>query len=302
MTRPTVPFSFEVFPARSSAAALSLGHTVQHLAAAGPAFISVTYGANGSSRESSLELLKYIRQHTDARPLAHLTSIGSTRAQIERLVRDFWAAGVYDFLALRGDPPRGVAEEDVDLGELHSTVQLVQLIRSIIEEQSAITGDIPHPGGQVCIAAFPTGHPRAVNPRDDIDALLEKQRVGAEFGITQLFFHADDYLTHVEKAREAGVTIPILPGLMPVSTSAQLLKVAELAGQEAPSDLLAKLTEAGGYAPECGIDHTTQLATDLIAAGAPGVHLYTFNRHQSSLAVLRELGLLTTHPFEKELV
>ncbi len=298
----SVPFSFEVFPARSSAAALSLGHTVQHLAAAGPSFISVTYGANGSSRGASLDLLRYIRQHTSARPIAHLTSIGSTRAEVEQLVRDLLHAEIYDFLALRGDPPRGVAEADVELGEVRDTVELIGIIRSVIDHETDAGRAIPHPGGEVCIAAFPNGHPRAKTPRDDIDALLAKQEAGAAFGITQLFFYADDYLNHVSEAREAGVHIPILPGLMPVSTSAQLLKVAELADQEAPADLLAELTAAGGYAPECGVAHTARLATELLGAGAPGIHLYTFNRHQSSLSVLRELGLLANHPFEKELV
>ncbi|MFC4223243.1 methylenetetrahydrofolate reductase [Lysinibacter cavernae] len=289
-----VPFSYEVFPARSSAAALALGHTVQHLAASGPEFISVTYGANGSSRDASLDLLKYIKQHTEARPLAHLTSIGSSKAEIEQLVADFWQAGVYDFLALRGDPPRGVSEADVELGEVPNTVEFVDLIQSILKRQSGATG-------RVCIAAFPNKHPRSETINDDINVLLAKQDAGAAFAITQLFFHADDYLRFVDAASRAGVRIPILPGLMPVSTSAQLLKVAELAGEQAPDDLLARLEAAGGYGPECGVEHTVGLASRLVSEGAPGIHLYTFNRHQSVLAVLRELGLLTNHPFEKEL-
>ncbi|WP_246054567.1 methylenetetrahydrofolate reductase [Klugiella xanthotipulae] len=302
-----MPFSFEVFPARSARAALSLGHTVQNLAAAGPDFISVTYGASGSSRDSSLDLLRYIREHTTAKPLAHLTSIGSTRAEIEQLVAEFCAAGVYDFLALRGDPPAGVPEEEVELGELGDTAELVRLIRATVARRVAehapdvgLAGAGPA-AGRVCIAAFPNGHIRSETKHQDVLALLAKQEAGAEFAITQLFFYADDYLDYVAAAREAGVSIPILPGLMPVSTEAQLRKVSELAGQVAPADLLADFQAADGFAPEYGVAHTTRLATELIESGAPGIHLYTFNRHQSALSVLRELGVITTHPFDKEI-
>ncbi len=298
----SLPFSFEVFPARSSAAALALGHTVQHLAASGPAFISVTYGANGSSRDASLDLLAYICSHTDSPALAHLTSIGSSLAEIYELVEACWRVGVRDFLALRGDPPRGVAEADVDLGEVPNTVDLVARLRerlSVLEGESAASAGARSRSllrgalSSVCAATYPNGHPRSASIADDIAVLLAKQAAGASFALTQLFFHAEDYIRFVDAARASGVTIPIIPGLLPVSTSAQLRKVAELAQEEAPADLLADLERAGGFAPERGVAHTVALARELIDAGAPGIHLYTFNRHQAVLAVLAELGLVS---------
>ena len=284
-------FSFEVFPARSGAAALALGHAVQHLSAAGPDFISVTYGANGSNRDASLDLLKYLRDHTEALPLAHLTTVTEDREALRATVHAVMDAGVHDFLALRGDPPRGAGEDDPRVAGSLSALELTELIAEARAERPAFTSV-----GRTAVAAYPNGHPLSRSRSEDIEWLIAKQEAGAQFAITQLFFEAEEYLSFVSDARTAGLTMPVLPGLMPVSTSGQLRKVAQLAGRPAPAGLERELEEAGGYAPELGVEHTVALAEELLAGGAPSIHLYTFNRHEQVLAVLRALRLLTPDP------
>lgn len=284
-----MPFSFELYPARNETAAAGLVETVARLAAVGPEFISVTYGASGSSRDASFDLLKLLVEHTNVRPLAHLTTVGSSRAELTSLVNELMDLGISDFLALRGDPPAGVAESDFDRESLLSSAELVSLIR---ECQDARSADLTGARGRIAVAAYPNGHERSVDRAGDIAMLIEKQEAGADFAITQLFFYADDYLSFVSDARDAGLHIPVLPGLMPVSTSSQLLRIAELAGQEAPADLLAQLNAAGGSAPEIGVEHTVSLSRELLAGGAPSLHLYTFNKYASVLEVLRELEMI----------
>ncbi len=316
-----VPFSFELFPPRDPGAAQSLWATIQRLAAAGPDFISVTYGANGSSRESSLEVLRYILEHTDVHPLAHLTCVGSSHLEANRLVREFLDAGITSFLALRGDPPRGAVEGDHFLGDLGSASELVQLIHRVQTERAQYAtlasrspaggGAIPasRPKVRVAVAAFPNGHPRSRRSRQDIDTLLAKQVAGATVAITQLFFHAEDYLGFVDEARSAGVAIPILPGLMPTTTASRLERILELTGERRP-DLLSRRLHAADSPEEqfdIGVDHAVALSREILAGGAPGLHLYTFNQHRAVLSVLDRVGLVgaqtsTASPDPKESV
>ena len=287
-TAPTrARFSFEVFPARSGAAAPALGHAVQHLAGADPDFISVTYGANGSNREASLDLLRYLRDHTDALPLAHLTTVGESREVVRETIHAVMDAGIHDFLALRGDPPRGLDEGDPSIAGSLSSLELVELVAEARAERPRMTSV-----GRTAVAVYPNGHPLSRSRTEDIEWLLAKQEAGAQLGITQLFFRSEEYLDFVADARSAGLRIPVLPGLMPVSTSAQLRKVASLAGRPAPVELEREMEESGGFAPELGVEYAVELARELLAGGAPSIHLYTFNRHEQVLAVLRELNLL----------
>lgn len=284
-------FSFEVFPARTGAAALALGHAVQHLSAAGPDFISVTYGAQGSHRDASHDLLKYLRDHTDALPLAHLTTVGETKDALRATIHRMMDDGVHDFLALRGDPPQGMTEDDEAVSGSPTALELLELIAEARDERPALTSV-----GRTSVAAYPNGHPNSRGLSADIDWLGAKQEAGAQFAVTQLFFYAEQYLEFVDAATAGGVTMPILPGLMPVSTSAQLRKVASLAGQPAPAQLARDMESAGGYAPDLGVGATLELARELLQGGAPSIHLYTFNRHEQVLAVLRELDLITPDP------
>jgi len=300
------PVSFELFPPRTDAAALALGRTIDRLAEICPAFISVTFGAGGSSRDRSLTVLRYMLENTDVEPMAHLTCVGSSHSEANRLVRDFLDAGITSFLALRGDPPAGAdADADAGIRDLASAAELVQLIHRVQEErepfgQAGIPGmpgasrirERPRPE-RVAVAAFPTGHPRSRGLAQDVDNLLAKEIAGANLAITQLFWHADDYLGFVERARVGGVTIPILPGIMPVITPARLVRLEELTGVPAPSELAIDLeiepdTDAQF---ELGVDFAARLAGDVLAGEAPGLHLYTFNRHEAVLAVLDRLGI-----------
>lgn len=298
------PVSFELFPPRTDAAALALGRTIDRLAEADPAFISVTFGAGGSSRDRSLTVLRYMLEHTDVEPMAHLTCVGSSHAEANRLVREFLDAGITSFLALRGDPPEG-ADPDAGIRDLDSAAELVQLIHRVQEEREPFAqvgipglpgvsqiGERPRPE-RVAVAAFPTGHPRSRGPAQDVDTLLAKEIAGANLAITQLFWHADDYLGFVARARAAGVTIPILPGIMPVTTPARLRRLTELTGVEPPAELEIDLEiEPDPEAQaELGIAYAARLAADVLDGDAPGLHLYTFNRHEAVLDVLDRLGI-----------
>lgn len=298
--RPT--FSFELFPPRNAAAEAALvGEALPALVAAGPEFISVTYGASGSTRGVSLDVLRRLLE-TSVKPMAHLTCVGSSFSEASRLIREFLDAGVTSFLALRGDPPTGVPESEVFLGDLGSAGELVQLIHRVQAErvpfrQLDVPG-APHAkrlaSGEkvtIAVAAFPNGHPRSRSRGQDLDTLLAKEAAGANLAITQLFFEADDFLGFVDDARAAGVTMRILPGIMPVVSVARLHRILELTEERMPTGLLRAL-EASDDPASVGIDHAIRLGRDLLEGGAPGLHLYTFNRHEAPLAVLDGAGLL----------
>ncbi|MEO5921852.1 MAG: methylenetetrahydrofolate reductase, partial [Pseudolysinimonas sp.] len=206
-----------------------------------------------------------------------------------------------------GDPPEGVAEADVHLGDLGSAAELVQLIHRVQKERVPFTlHDVPgFPGTKrvgaservtIAVAAFPNGHPRSRSRSQDIDTLLAKQAAGANLAISQLFFEADEYLSFADAARAAGVTMRMLPGIMPILSMGRLKRVLELTGEAPPQSLIARLE--GADSPEAasaaGIDASTTLARDLLDGGASGLHLYTFNRSAAPLAVLGGAGLLDT--------
>ncbi|MFC5501381.1 methylenetetrahydrofolate reductase [Lysinimonas soli] len=295
-------FSFELYPPRNDAAAAALQVSLGPLVAAGPEFISVTYGANGSSRGVSLDVLRHLLRNTDVKPMAHLTCVGSSYAEASRLIREFLDAGVTSFLALRGDPPAGVEEGDVFLGDLRSAGELVQLIHRVQAERVPFV-QVPIPGfpgarrlasGEkvtIAVAAFPNGHPRSRSIEQDLDTLLAKEAAGANLAISQLFFEADEFLGFVDRARAAGVTMRILPGIMPVLSAARLHRIVELSGETLPAMLLRDL-EAADDPATVGIEHASRLAARLLDGGASGLHLYTFNRHEAPLAVLGAVGLL----------
>ncbi|WP_430593340.1 methylenetetrahydrofolate reductase [Humidisolicoccus flavus] len=298
-----MPFSFELFPPRNAAAESALAGVVRELIDAGPEFVSVTYGANGSSRDSSLAVLDSLLA-LGVNPMAHLTCVGLTVAEASRLVRQFLDAGITKFLALRGDPPAGSTE--VVLGDLRTAGELVQLIHRVQAErvpysESPLPG-LPHARKvalakpvDVAVAAFPNGHPSSdPSRRKDIDALFAKQVAGATLAITQLFWDPHDWTRFTELAASRGVTIPITAGLVVPTSLRRLVRSCELAGERPPAGLLQKLENASSPedAEKIGIDFTVAMLDHLIDAGVPGVHLYTFNQHRASLAVLDGIGAL----------
>ncbi len=298
-------FSFELYPPRTPGSEVALYKALDFLVAARPEFVSVTYGANGSSREPSLAVLRRLLANTGVQSMAHLTCVGSSYAEASRLIREFLDAGVTSFLALRGDPPVGAVEGENFLGDIRSAGELVQLIHRVQQErapfsQRAIPG---FPGARrlssgekvtIAVAAFPNGHPRSRSIEQDLDTLLAKEAAGANLAISQLFFHADEYLRFVDQARAAGVTMRILPGIMPVLSPQRLRRILELTDEPMPVELLHALESAGSPEAQAtvGIDHATALARELLDGGARGLHLYTFNQHEPVLAVLRGVGLL----------
>jgi methylenetetrahydrofolate reductase (NADPH) len=300
-------YSFELYPPRNERAAAALPGTIDRLAATRPDFISVTFGAGGSSRTASLDVLRYILEHTEVSPMAHLTCVGSSHEEANRLIREFLDAGVRRFLAVRGDPPADLPEGEDPIGDIRTTAELVQLIHRVQAERVPY-GELPVPGlhaqavlehrehVQIAVAAFPNGHPSSRSISQDIDALLAKQAAGANLGITQLFFHAEDYFHFTQRAAEAGVAFPILPGIMPVTSPARLKRMLELSGEDLPSDLAIELevepTDEGRR--EIGIAWAARLAQRLLDGGAPGIHLYTFNQHEAVLSVLDRIGALPT--------
>lgn len=297
------PVSFELYPPRTDAAAIALGRSIDRLADVDPAFISVTFGAGGSTRDRSLTVLSYILENTTVQPMAHLTCVGSTAAEANRLVRSFLDAGITSFLALRGDPPVDGAPASV--ADLQSAAELVQLIHRVQQEREPYSQE-PVRGGargasrlrartrpeRVAVAAFPNGHPVARSEQQEIDSLLAKEAAGANLAITQLFYRAEEYFAFVERARAGGVTMDILPGIMPAASAARLRRIAELTGEEAPDELAISLeiepTPEGR--DEIATAFFADLGDELLAAGAPGLHLYTLNKHAAVLAVLERLG------------
>lgn len=272
--------SFEVYPPRDPADAPRLEEAIHKLAALGAKFISVTFGAGGSSTRDSLDVLKFIKANTSATPLAHLTCVGTVAEEARELVRDFIDSGVTDFLALRGDLPQGMAAPRA--GSLSRADQLVQLIA---EERGATTG-------KTAVAAFPNGHPESGADRSDIDALLAKQDAGAHFAITQLFFYTRDYLDFMELASSRGVTIPIIPGIMPIVSLPRLRRVLELSGEREPEELAAALASAvdAESRKQIGIDWAANQIAQLQQAGVGAAHLYAFNEHANVTEVLRRSG------------
>ena len=275
-----VPISFEVYPPRSADAAPALYDAIDRLSELAPTFISVTFGAGGSETKNSLEVLGYIKS-AGVNPLAHLTCAGTTAETASALVREFLDAGISDFLALRGDLPQG--QHDLPADSLKTAAELVQLIKEVRQQP-----------GLTAVAAFPNGHPESGENRSDVAALLAKQEAGADYAITQLFFYAQDYLDFVELARSAGVTIPILPGIMPIISPKRLERVIELTGERNPDEFAKLLTEAEDSSSriEVGIDWAANLVHELVRAGAPGIHLYAFNEHERVTEVLRRAELV----------
>ena len=235
--------------------------------------------------------------------------MGWTYEDATSVIREFLDVGLTSFLAVRGDPPAGTAEGTDFLGDLKSAGELVQLIHRVqLEREPYSQLDVPgFPSAKrisrgervtIAVAAFPNGHPRSRSVQQDLDALLAKEAAGANLAITQLFFHAEEYLEFVVLARAAGVTMRILPGIMPVVSPARLARMIELMEEKMPENLYARLVAAETpqrqYA--VGIEHASELATQLLAGGAPGLHLYTYNKHEAVIDVLDAAGIRRNTP------
>jgi len=285
-----IALSYELFPPRNATAAASLWETIRELETTNPDYVSVTYGANGSNRSTAVELLNRILEETSLRPLAHLTCVGNTAEELAEIISELLDHGVRGILALRGDLPQNPAQGP-KAGSLAYAQDLIELIRRVEQRRSALLC-----AGKVAIgvAAYPTRHPESPSIEHDVEVLLAKQRSGADFAITQVFFHASQYKDLVTRARRAGVSIPIIPGVMPLTSLRRVQRLGDLTGV-APSDTLLDALGRADDAAESrriGVAATVDLARAALDAGAPGIHLYTFNEHAAALDVLDKLQLL----------
>jgi len=274
-------FSFEFFPPKSDAGERVLGLALESLRQLEPAFVSVTYGAGGTSRGRTLELTKWIKQELGIEAMAHLSCVGSTRDELTDIIADMRQAGIDNILALRGDPPRGETDWKPHPGGLQYSTELASLI---------------HSDHDICIAGacFPEVHPEAPDLAHDLRFLKEKVDAGASILITQLFFDNDLYFRFVDEARAAGIDVPILPGIMPITDLRQIKTITGMCGATIPPALLEAL-EWRSHDPDAvlqlGVSYATLQCAELLARGAPGVHFYTLNRSHATRAILSALRL-----------
>jgi methylenetetrahydrofolate reductase (NADPH) len=278
-------FSFEFFPPKDDAAETVLWEALRRLEQLAPTFVSVTYGAGGSTRDRTVRVTRRIARETTLTPVAHLTCVGSSRAELRQVVGSYADAGVRNVLALRGDPPGGPGGEWRPHPDgLDHADELVAMVRGL---------------GRFCVgvAAFPDKHPESPDREHDARVLAAKQDAGAEFAVTQFFFTAEDYFRLRDDAARHGCTMPVVPGLMPVTNLRQVERFAALSGTRLPAALVARL-EAVGDDPAAvravGVEWAGALAADLLDGGAPGLHFYTLNRSTATLEVFRSLGIERT--------
>ena len=277
-------FSFEFFPPKTDEGERQLWQAIRELEALQPSFVSVTYGAGGSTRDRTVRVTQRILEETTLLPMAHLTCVGATVAELRSVIGSYADAGLRNVLALRGDPPTGIGSEWVQTeGGLAHADELVRLVRSL---------------GDFCVgvAAFPEKHPESASLDEDARVLAAKQEAGAEFAVTQLFFRAEDYVALVDRGRAVGCTMPIVPGLMPLTNITQLERFAQLAGTAFPDGLAARFRAVGDdptAVHALGVEAASELATELLEAGAPGLHFYTLNRSTSTREIYAGLGLDT---------
>jgi methylenetetrahydrofolate reductase (NADPH) len=273
-------FSFEFFPPKTEDGRDALLGTVAELAPLEPGFVSVTYGAGGSTRDRTIDLVTTIKGRLGLEAMAHLTCVGSSRADLTAVLDRLEAAAVENVIALRGDPPQGTTDFVPHPDGLAHASDLVAMIRA--------------QGRPFCLAAagYPETHVEAESPAADLDYLGLKVRSGAEVIITQLFFDNACYYSFVERARLAGVTVPIVPGIMPITNVAQIERFTKLCGATIPAalrDRLAAIREDVEAVVQLGVDHAVAQCEDLLRNGVPGVHFYTLNRSRSTRDILERL-------------
>jgi methylenetetrahydrofolate reductase (NADPH) len=275
-------FSFEFFPPKTDEGERVLWEAIRRLESLAPTFVSVTYGAGGSTRDRTVRITGRIRQETTLVAMGHLTCVGASRAEVRAVIGQYADAGVTNVLALRGDPPGGVGTPWEPHPEgMSYAEELVRLVRGL---------------GDFClgVAAFPEGHPEAADLEADARCLAAKAAAGADFAITQFFFDADDYFRLVDRAARHGCHIPIIPGIMPVTNVRQIQRFAELSGTSFPPDLAQRLLaveDDPAAVRAIGVDTASELCDRLLSGGAPGLHFYTLNRSTATLEIYQQLGL-----------
>jgi methylenetetrahydrofolate reductase (NADPH) len=281
LQQPGTHFSFEFFPPKTEDASLSLFESIKELAPIQPSYVSVTYGAGGSTRELTRDLVVRINRETQLTVVAHLTTVGSSRDEIKHLLETYTANGIENIMALRGDPPKGQSFVQAEDGFAYAA-ELVAFIKRHF------------PGLGVGVAGFPEGHPATPNRLKEMDNLKAKIDAGADYICTQLFFDNNDYYDFCERCEIAGIKVPIIAGLMPVTTLKGLTRTAELAlGARIPAKLLRAVLRAENdeAVEKVGIHWASQQAFDLFDRKVAGIHFYTLNRSKPTLKIYESLAV-----------
>lgn len=282
----TPTLSYELFPPRTPAAEETLAQTMDMLAATKPDFMSITYGASGSTRSTSREVVHRLAVAHTIPPLAHLTCVDQSRAELIAVIESYLADGVRDFLALRGDPPKGESDWRPHPDGLLYAYQLVALLREVAHAHGVDNLSIG-------VTAFPAQHAQERWRQQGLDVLRAKQDAGADFAITQVFYEVEQWVDLARDAADAGIGLPIVPEVMPLVSATRAARADQLTGVPAPAELHAALesAETDDEARAVGVAHAARLSQQLVDAGAPGIHIITFNRHEAALELVRALGL-----------
>ena len=280
-------FSFEFFPPKTDEGMENLFETVATLKSLNPAFVSVTYGAGGSTRDRTIAIVGRIKNELGIEAMAHFTCVGATVEELREVLDEIAATGVENIIALRGDPPQGQTDFVKTEGGLGHGDELVKLIADNYD---------------VCVAAacYPEPHPEAISPEDDLAHVKQKVENGADFLVTQLFFDNEAYFDYVERARAAGIDVPIVPGIMPIGGYEQIKRFTSLCGASIPPRLMAELDarkDDPDAVADLGVAYATLQCADLLSRGAPGIHFYTLNKSPATRAILSSLR--AARPWER---
>lgn len=274
--RPTV--SFEFFPPKTDEGWNALFHTIEQLKPLDPSYVSVTYGAGGSTRAKTVELCERIHRDLGINTLAHLTCVGHTADEIGAILDQLWGAGVNNVLALRGDPPSGGPWVKTPGGFEHAD-ELVAYTRSRHDFFVAVAG-------------FPEGHPQCLNRTRDLEHLKQKVDRGAHAIVTQLFFDNNDFLRFRDACRRMGITVPIVAGIMPILNVSQIKRFVTMCGAKIPHPLLTRLESLGDKADDvynAGVEYAANQCRDLMFHGVDGLHFYTLNKHPATIDIVKQL-------------
>ena len=277
-----IAFSFELFPPKTAEATARLPAVLKKLAAMQPKYFSVTYGAGGSSQDGTYDTLVRVAEETGVEAAPHLTCVGSTRAGVKALLDKYHAAGVKRIVALRGDLPATSASPEAP-GEFHYANELVEFIRKTHDAHF-----------QIEVACYPEVHPQAPDPDADFANFARKVRAGADCALTQYFFNADAYFDFAGRSAQAGLGIPVIPGIMPITNFAQLVRFSDACGADIPRWIrrrLEQLQHDRAALLDFGLDVVTRLCETLLRGGAPGLHFYTLNQSEPTLRLWKNLGL-----------
>ena len=281
-----VSYSVEIFPPKDEEGEKRLWEAAELLRKISLKFISVTYGAGGSTRDRTIKITKEIKSKTGINTVANLTCVGSTKDELKKILEQYKNAGISSLLALRGDPPGGPSAEWITTpGGFSHSDQLVELAREF-------------GGFEIGVAAFPDGHPSSKgNFQQDLEVLIRKEQLGATFATTQFFFQVENYFRLIESLQKSGSQLKVIPGILPITNVKQLNRMVELSGTKIPPSIREKIDsiENPDDVKKYGIEISTKMALDLLNFGAPGIHFYTMNSADSTMAIAKNIGALNEH-------